>query len=565
MKKRIVILLSIIMVFAWIASACKGSGNTPGNTSNTGNAGGGSNTASTKEPAYGVPDPSSEQLGGLTFPLTDSPIELEYFSPLDNKVAASRKSYAELPAFEILKEKTGVSVKFRHPPSGMVNEQFNLMIGSGELADIIYHDWMSYPGGPSSALAEGVIMPLNDLIAKHAPNFQKFLNENPDYRRMVVDDQGKLYMFPFSRWDEWQRYNYGPMLRQDWLDAVGLDVPTTMDEWHKVLTAFKQQDPGGTGKVIPFGAEMTNPSNQVGIFHFMTHWGIAFDFMQIDGKVRYGPYQPEYKEFLSVMNQWYKEGLIDTEFTSTDSNQWRAKMTGHRMGATTAFLSGGFGTLTGLMQKEPKFELVGAPFPLALDGKRYHMWKDTWGVLGSGAALRGNMDEKTAIIAVKWLDTAFSEWGNNLFNFGIEGITYEWVDGLPKYTDTVLNHPELPVSEAISQWTLATSGGRWFNQDGRYFEQMMVTKKQREAADKWMDSDVSRTMPLITPTPDEARRIASIENDILTYVREMAVRFVIGDAPLSEFDNYTQQLKRMGIEEVLGLKQTALDRYNARP
>jgi putative aldouronate transport system substrate-binding protein len=91
-----------------------------------------------------------------------------------------------------------------------------------------------------------VIMPLNDVIAESAPNFSKWLQDHDKIRKEVSTDSGKFYLFPVCREVD------GSVLlglpdEKDWLEKVGMQAPTTMDEWYTVLKAFKDQNVNGQG------------------------------------------------------------------------------------------------------------------------------------------------------------------------------------------------------------------------------------------------------------------------------------------------------------------------------
>lgn len=546
---------AVLLGMALLLAACSGQGN-GGKPS----AGQSQSPSTAPASAAATIDPS----GKPQLPIVETPTELSWFVQNDSKVTATKKSYAEIAVFPYLEQETNIKINFNQPPLGMEQEQFNLMIASNELDDMIYWNWPSYSGGPQKALDDGIIRPLNDLIDQYAPHFKKFLEDNPAIRKDIMTDDGTIYAVPVVRKDEWPRFVFGFQLRQDWLDKVGLQVPTTMDEWHTVLKAFKEQNPGGTGNTIPFGNQTTKPRlTDLPLVHFMSAWGMAYNYYRVDGQVKFGPAQPEYKEFLATMKAWYDEGLIDPDFAATDAKQFQAKVTGNQLGSFGAALNGGMGVLSDLMKGDPSFKLVGAPMPKAPDGKSYNFHSDAKsGYTGFGVAISGRTDK--AVEAIKWLDIGYSDWGNLLFNFGFEGDTYTMENGYPKYTDKVLKDPELPPTNALSQYTIASVNGRFFNQDSRYFEQILTYPQQKEASETWAGTSPERQMPYITPTAEESSQIASIMSEIYTYTDEMLLKFIMGSEPLDNFDAYLKRLEQMNIGKAVSIQQAALDRYNER-
>lgn len=556
---------SIVIVLALLANACSSGGNSVSPAPGEKPAKEEAKSPQTTQPTQPTqPAPVAGAAKKPKLPLFGKPVELSWFVELDARVSATKKSYNEVEAFKLLDKETGVKLVFKHPPTGMVNEQFNLMIASGDLADIMTSSWSSYPGGPEKALNDGIILPLNDLIDKNAPNFKQFLKDHPDIKKEIVTDTGTIYSFPLVRSENWLRYVFGFQLRQDWLEKLSLKVPETMDDWYTVLKAFKEKDPSGKG-VLPFGVQTTKPNfTELPLAYFMSAWGNTYGFYQVDGKVKFGPADPEYKEFLETMNKWYKEGLIDPDFAATDAKQFDAKVTGHKIGAWGALLNGGMGRLMDLMKAEPSFKIVGAPMPKAKDGKIYNFHKDaSRAYTGSGNAVAGT--SKKAAEAVAWMDTAgWSEWGHNIMNFGIEGESYNWVNGYPKYTDKVLKDPNLPVVNALNQYAFSSGTGRFFDQDARYFEQVLSYPQQKEASILWAKALTDRQLPPVTATPAESTKLASITNDVFTYTDSMFVKFIIGTEPISKFDAYIQQLKQLKIDEAIQINQAALERYKKR-
>src|SRR5690606_26912925 len=124
----------------------------------------------------------------------------------------------------------------------------NLMIASGQLPDVIEYGWATAPKGADSLIKEGRIIRLNELIAEHAPNLTKVLDENPEYRKLVTTDEGNIYVMPFLLGDPSLSVVHGPIIREDWLKKVGLEQPKTIADWEAMLTAFRDGDPNGNGQ-----------------------------------------------------------------------------------------------------------------------------------------------------------------------------------------------------------------------------------------------------------------------------------------------------------------------------
>lgn len=180
--------------------------------------------------------------------------KLTYWAELQGTVSPNFANLGDTPFAKVWMSKTGVDIEFMHPPAGQAKEQFSLILADGSLPDLMEYNWINdYPGGPEKAIKDGVILPLNDIFDQYCPNITKYLAENPAIDKMIKTDEGHYYVFPFIRGDEKLCSTMGPMLRKDWLDELNLQVPTTIDEWHKVLTQFKEKK----GAAAPWCPEYT--------------------------------------------------------------------------------------------------------------------------------------------------------------------------------------------------------------------------------------------------------------------------------------------------------------------
>lgn len=489
--------------------------------------------------------------------------ELTYWVQIVSQVSATMKSYNEIEAYKELERITGVKVDFQHPPQGQqATEQFNLMMTSDKLPDVIEYSWAGYPGGPEKAIKDGKIIKLNDLIDQYAPNFKKVLEEHPEWKKEITTDDGSIYVFPFLRTDDKLKVFLGPTIRQDWLDKLGLSMPTTVDEWYNVLKAFKEQDPNGNGKADEIPLYLTKGDVDT-TTAFLGAWGINAGFYQEEGQVKYGPTDPRFKEFLTLMNQWYKEGLLDQDFATTDEKMLEAKITGGQIGSAVLYTGSGIGKYGTLMKdKDPNFRLVAAPYPVMNKGD-----KQIWGYKdhafnGIGAAV--TTSNKNPVETVKWLDYGYSEEGTLLFNFGKEGVSYAMEDGKPVFKPEVLKDPSgLPVIQSMSKHNRATFSGP-FMLDIRFDQQYTTEPDQLESKIIWAEPTMEKKMPRTTPTQSESSRYASIMTDINTYKDEMYLKFVMGAEPLDQFDKYVKTIESMGLAEALEIQQKALERYGKR-
>lgn len=480
---------------------------------------------------------------------------LTFWTTLPANVSATAVSLGETEFAKELEKQTGIKVNYIHPAAGQDSEAFSLMIASNELPDIVQHNWQNTLGGPTGMIADKVILPLNDLIDKHAPNLKKYLGENPDMDREIKTDDGDYYVFPLLRNDAELLMSSGPVFRKDWLDELGLGVPQTIPEWETTLRAFKNEK----GATAPFSISPLKAGQIYSLFN--ANPGFYVD----NGVVKLGCLEPEFKEALIILNRWFKEGLLDRNYISADAQINTYNILNGEAGATIA--SGGSELGKWLAAKEEgSFELVGAPYPFDENGNPCSAvtYGNFFGPYAS-AAITTNC--KYPVLATKWLDYNYGEEGHMLYNFGIEGVSYEMIDGNPTYTELISNNPEgLSFGQALARYSHAGHGGP-FIQDARYLDQYYQFEEQKTALKEWhkcAEASMKTTMPPITLSTDESSEYAGLYNEIVKYRDERVAAFISGAASLDEYDKFIETLKSLNTDKVIAIQQAAYDRFQSR-
>lgn len=477
-----------------------------------------------------------------------------FFAPLSGNLSNVVKDFGETPIAQEWSKRTGINVKYIHPTN---NDQFNLMLASRDLPDIVEHIWINYPGGPSKAIKDNLILKLNDIIDEKSPNLKKFLSENSDVEKQLKTDDGELYVYPLVRSDEMLLTTTGPVIRKDWLEDLNLEVPETISEWENMLRAFKNEKGAQTPLVVKSMTDMYEYGAFLGAYGVIKGF-----FIDDNGKVQYGAVTPEYKEFLKTMNKWYEEGLLDNNFTGSDSKMVDSSILNGKAGATVGALGGGIGKWLN-SKPDDKYDLVGAPWPVLNKGERHKFSSRQNKVSGYGAAISTNC--KNVDAAAKLLDYVYSDEGIMLMNFGIENVSYKMENGYPKYTELITNNPDgQSMAVALAQYARSGSSGA-FVQDRRYLEQYAGLPQQQDAIKKWMDTDAEKhVLPPLTPKEEESNVISSFLSNANTLVEEMTVKLIMGQTDFEKWDSYVENVKKAGLSEALAVYQNALDRYNNR-
>ncbi len=515
-------------------------------------------------PAFAEYDPIGFYDGEVKLPLTDTPVTFTRFFNMDAaKISPTTDNFGTIECYKLLEEKTGVHIEFIHPPIGQEKEKFNLMIASDELPDMIHYNWGSYSGGPQKAIDDGIILRLNDLIDQYCPNLKYIIDNNADVKKAISTDSGDIYCFPYLMINQLVNGTYGYQLRADWLEELGLAVPESIDDWYNVLNAFKTKGTNAAGSpIIPLVS--MNPSyNQSAVRRFANAWGIDYDFYQMNKAVGYGPYTNAYKDYLTTMKKWYEEGLIDIEFPTCDEATHDAKVTAGTAGAWLNGIGAGMGKY--IKAFDGHYELIKASkYPVVNKGDTIYSGF-VGQIFAGGAGTAISTSCKDPALAAKWLDYHYSRDGHMILNWGIEGVSYELdANGVPHVTDLMRNHPNgYSIDVALCLYTMGASSEAYCQDPNIRTTRFWNTPTQEEATTLWADV-TSIMLPALSYSNEESEELTSIMSEINTYRDEMFLKFVLGTEPIENFDKYIAQMKSMGMDRALEIRQAALDRYNDR-
>jgi putative aldouronate transport system substrate-binding protein len=466
----------------------------------------------------------------------------------------------DMAVYQEMEKLTNVHIDFLHPPAGQEQEQFNLMIASRDFPDIAEYSWGSYPGGVDKAISDKVILNLSSKVQSLAPDYYKLATSTKDTERQVKTDQGNFYAFQAIGIGV-NAVTGGLIIREDWRKELGLPMPETIDELTAMLTRFKNEK----GAAAPYTGTKTMANEP----HIAGAFGVGTGYYMVNGgaTVKYGPIEPAYRDYLALMRDWYAKGLLDPDFAANDNKARDAKITGGQAGLFSGALGGGIGVYLNAMQGKGSFDLAGIKSPALKKGGVSNFGNLTRDMRGSGmAAIMTVCADQD--LATKWLNFWYTEKGSFMRNFGVEGLTYTMVNGYPTYTDLIMKNPEgLSMANALLKYCRAAqpSPGPI---DQRYADQYTFAhEQQRTAAANWKSNleEMKQTIMVpVTFTPDEASRIAEINSNINTYVEEMVPKFIMGTENLSKYDEFAAQIKKLGVDQSIQIRQQALNRYNAR-
>lgn len=506
--------------------------------------------------------PDVEPDDGLVYPMmSETPVTMTVWQTFTADFIVSMNDSEFVSE---LAKRTNVTLKFVEATSADASTSYNLMLSSGDYTDIVRPGEIEYPGGPDKAVEDGVFVRLNELVERLAPNYSAARLSNVEAARQSITDAGNMWsMYTLAIPAEYP-WN-GMAIRKDLLDEAGLPLPVTLADWEVSLQSFLDQ-----GIDHPLLLDMTGTWLNG---EFLSAWNVGKEFYQKDGKVHYGYIEPEFKEYLTMMNDWYNKKLIDQEF-STRGITFSIFPTFPSPDAYAFILNGkaaafnipwGFTDVALVQNGSTQIEgffLAPVSNPKMNAGDTVHFRYTSYEAKTPNAITSACKDPE---LAVKFLDYLYTEEGSILMNYGIEGSSYTMVDGKPFYTDTVLKNKDgfEPRSVAMKY---AWDDGIGMNDFKRLWQRYIGTDGEGalKAYDVWNEDTNLNMLPKITRTAEEGEQYSSIYNDIKTYAHENIPNFITGVKPLSDFDAFVTQIKSMKIDTCIDIQQAALDRYMGR-
>lgn len=552
MKKQTLAMLTAALMLSTALTGCAGNSDSSNSTSS-----GSVDSTSPSATNSSTESSASAEAGTVSLPLTDEPVTLTMWCPMNGDLSNVVDSLADNLCFIELENRTGIHIDFTLPAIGQEATNYNLMIASDELCDIIYNSTGTYyyPDGLDAAVADGYFLDLTDLIEQYAPNYQATRTRDDFLTKASITDGGILaamYQIPTKE----QGPYVGYYVRRDWLDQCGLELPVTYDDWENMLIAFKEQC--GSTAPLNLGPSGYDPWANT----LSAGYGVSSSFYQVDNVVKYGPIEEGWKEYLEMMHSWYQKGLIDPDYMSATSFLVDASMvTSNKIGAFASVY-----TLISMYEAmdtdQPDIDCYPVPAPVKQEGDVAHFRCDNFKI---GMYYTISADCEYPELAVQWIDYLFSDEGALLCNYGIQGDTFEYDDnGIPQFTEKVTASSEgYTFAQAMAYYTMPP--GRVCLQDWTR-ELAAVPEKDLVSYDIWAQADTDYIMPSgVSMTSEENTEYAKIYADINSLVDEKTNLFITGELNLEEdYEEFISQIKNMNIDRAIELQQAALNRFNER-
>ena len=564
MKKRTQKLLALLLVAVMSASVI-GCGQT-GTKEST------EDQISTTESAVVEESPVNEGF----YPIVDEKVTITVAGP-DN----STPDWNATDFVKFVEEKMNVKMACATEIGTAWQQKFALKLAGDTLPDLVLSA-NHYITDINSLAEEGYFLKLDEYL-DYAPNMKAFLEAHPDYKEMCTAPDGHIYGLV--------QYNESPLgdlthayIRTDWLKAVGMEVPNTVDELYEVLKAFKEKDPNGNGQAddIPmsdhssftmiwatlmtaFGMPSTRANTDL-------NYGLMFDK---DGKMVVSQTTENYKAFLTYMNKLYSEGLY-----SGFNESLTAQRENTKAGNVGVFSDWSPVQATGLTKDvcNPNFaSIVGLSSEWNPEG-----YMPTASAVGNVCHVLASAKTEHPEVVVRLIDFLFTEEGIVIGAHGTEkSRTSTALKEDPNYIDY---DPIVPAGEEANYKDKTA----YLNQKARPNAAINIVKHAQgrvkylasltspeQITDEmkvnwgtnafWAQRAVTRELkPIITNivyTTEETEERSIIVTDIQNYLVMTRAQFINGELSIEkDWDTYINTLKQMKIDRLLEIETVAYER-----
>lgn len=492
-------------------------------------------------------------------------------------ISALSPDNSEKPLVQQMNEAMGVTIEWNCVSGDTLTEKKNLILNAGSdlpdalmAASLTDSELLTYGGN-------GLLIPLEDYINEETmPNLMKIVEKRPEMLATCTMPDGHIYGLPGIsemgfEYTDGNTYYIGAIpqftaINTDWLEEVGMEMPTTVDELHDVLVAFKENDVNGNGDPtdeipLSFIFPEKNGSWCAGLGTLLAPFGCTdyqADHRAIEnGQVYYQAASEEYKNAIAYYHDWFEEGLIDIEIFSQDSSQYIAKGNGEdpRLGV---FVWWEIPEVVGEERAE-SYEYL--PILEGPDGT-YGVNLNEMGTTSHNSFSVTNACENPELL-LKWVDQMYDPINSMQAIYGPIGVYWdEEPDENGCYSMRELQEGET-AGELKSKSELLGPTEQLTEDYGTYYYlEDRAQERLNDLESFWFNYvDSTEYYPSVTYTADEIEVINDKLSDIKALTEEKVAHWLRDGGIEEEWDQYLQDLDNMGLQEVVAAWQAAYDRY----
>ncbi len=479
--------------------------------------------------------------------------------------------------FKRLQEKTNVEIEWKAIQGDQWGEKITLaMADTGTLTDFIFsagfgdNDLLRYAD-------QGVIIPLEDYIDAYMPNLKGVFDKFPEYRKMSTDVNGHIWALPWieqlgSEKTAIQTVSEMSFINKKWLDFLGLEIPTTVDEFEQTLIAFRdhaselQAEFGIDGSIIPMSCIVNDGSQDMALLinGFGEGYGDNDQGRHIavtdDKKVICTATQEGFKDGIAWLHKLYEEGLIDPEaFTQ----EWSTYVSKGK--------SGRYGVCFSWDDANVIDDFAGwVPLPA--------LTADVRNITPENGSYTGGYDRgrcvvtavaKNPALVCAWLDQMYDPFQSPQNNWGTYGEDDDFdifVLGTNANGDEMLQHAPLGDASPVEVREAESVNGPLAVLD-EYYGVYVTCPDDAQYRLDWIkdyytpDMNTKYVYPNVFMSQEDTEELSNLQTDITKTINAKRSDWIMNGFTDADWDEYIKSLDAYGLEDMLAIFQKYLDAY----
>lgn len=466
--------------------------------------------------------------------------------------------FADCELLQELTAKTNLNISWNDWSQLVQKDKLNLTLNSGELPDAFYGAWSVGSNELSKYGSDGLFMDLTPYINEDImPNFTDVLEHVDGLKEAISAPTGEIWGLPILDMLSLPKTNDTLLINTEWLEKVNKPMPTTLDELHDVLKAFKEAgDLNGNGKNDEIPLTFRYNEGNAGLFSLMGSTGLVMNgknerVAKKDGKVVFMPETEEYKEYLTYLNELYADGLIDVEAFTMDKPAFDAKtqtpepvagvMSQWSAETVNNMIPGNDPTQDGVYQYMP---------PLKGEDGVEPVWTPRSNALNGNIGFVVSAKTEHAEELCRWIDLQYDQLTSFQSRYGKIGMHVK-DEGDGKFSTIKKENGESFTQQEMSAYTPIKHGVAFIYPDQFEIIDKVSGPQTKAAADEFYEPYLAKEMPNVSmmKTVEEANELSYITPDLLAYVDQMTADFVTNGNIDARWDEYLSHLKDLQSEK----------------
>jgi ABC-type glycerol-3-phosphate transport system substrate-binding protein len=460
----------------------------------------------------------------------------------------------------MLKEKFNIVIDRQDISHDNYVNKMTLMFSTNNQPDFIYTvrpEW-----NLNQWIKAGYLKGLSQQQLEHQiPNFEKLYTAEQWHKvyNSISYIDGKMYYFPGKQSSV---INMAWLYRKDVLEQLHMDYPTTTEGMYLTLKSIKNH----TGKV-PFVA--ARQLQALWAFSgFMQSFGIpelairqlSYEDPFTGNFIPYAFTEQNYRDFLIYMNKLYREGLIWNEFATASDEQlekFQRQGNGYVMWAYPYKIAE-YENISKSTDKNAYWDW--SKNMVSADEQKVYFKQNPY-FTADGFGFSSTIEDEKFEALASYLNWACSQEGVLFHTFGVEGVTYEWIDNEPVYLDKMTN-PNKATGQRMSEYGFFGYSG-FIMTHASVNDIYLPVFKQLERTFIARQGYKSFTDPIMSYTKEENNKMSGVQAVINEVRDEYAIRFIMGQIDPSndgQWQQYINTLNQLGLEEFKKIRISAYNR-----